>query len=149
MTGDKAVELINEWLNLAKEVGDMNLNRMEYDEERYNYAMDRMDVIRKEINESVSNKVGYIYDQLEKKEQLNQQVKQLKARKSQEERKARTKRLIEIGAAVESVLNRPIEHDELPKLIDFLKTQEQRGHFFSKAMNKDSQNYNSNNDKQD
>ena len=37
MTGDKAVELINEWLNLAKEVGDMNLNRMEYDEERYNY----------------------------------------------------------------------------------------------------------------
>lgn len=85
----------------------------------------------------------------EKKEQLNQQVKQLKARKSQEERKARTKRLIEIGAAVESVLNRPIEHDELPKLIDFLKIQEQRGHFFSKAMNKDSQNYNSNNDEQD
>ena len=38
MTGDKAVELINEWLNLAKEVGDMNLNRMEYDEERFNYA---------------------------------------------------------------------------------------------------------------
>lgn len=51
MTGDKAVELINEWLNLAKEVSDMNLNRMEYDEERYNYAMDRMDVIRQEINE--------------------------------------------------------------------------------------------------
>ena len=51
MTGDKAVELINEWLNLAKDVGDMNLNRMEYDEERYNYAMDRMDVIRKEIND--------------------------------------------------------------------------------------------------
>lgn len=49
MTGDKAVELINEWLNLAKEVGDMNLNRMEYDEERYNYAMDRMDVIREKI----------------------------------------------------------------------------------------------------
>ena len=76
----------------------------------------------------------------EKKEQLNQQVKQLKARKSQEERKARTKRLIEIGASVESVLGRPIEHDELPKLIDFLKTQEQRGHFFSKAMNKQNEN---------
>ena len=51
MTGDEAVELINEWLNLAKEVSDMNLNRIEYDEERYNYAMDRMDVIRQEINE--------------------------------------------------------------------------------------------------
>lgn len=64
MTGDKAVELINEWLNLAKEIGDMNLNRMEYDEERYNYAMDRMDVIRQEINEypelakQMDNKVG-------------------------------------------------------------------------------------------
>lgn len=51
MTADEAVALINEWLELAKEVGDMNLNRMEYDEERYNYAMDRMDVIRQEINE--------------------------------------------------------------------------------------------------
>lgn len=51
MTGDEAVELINEWLNLAKEVSDMNLNRMEYDEGRYNFAMDRMDVIRKDIQE--------------------------------------------------------------------------------------------------
>lgn len=51
MTEDKAVELINEWLNLAKEVGDMNLNHMEYDETRYNYAMDRMNVIRQEIND--------------------------------------------------------------------------------------------------
>lgn len=51
MTGDEAVELINEWLNLAKEVGDMNLNRMEFDEDRYEYAMKRMDVIREKINE--------------------------------------------------------------------------------------------------
>lgn len=51
MTGDQAVALINEWLELAKEVSDMNLNRMEYDEERYEYAMNRMDVIRQEINE--------------------------------------------------------------------------------------------------
>ena len=41
MTGDEAVELINEWLNLAKEVSDMNLNRVEYDEDRYNFAMDQ------------------------------------------------------------------------------------------------------------
>lgn len=51
MNENTAVELINEWLNLAKEVSDMNLNRMEYDEERYNFAMDRMDVIRKKIQE--------------------------------------------------------------------------------------------------
>lgn len=51
MTADEAVALINEWLNLAKEVGDMNLNRMEFDEDRYEYAMKRMDVIREKINE--------------------------------------------------------------------------------------------------
>lgn len=49
MTGDQAVELINEWLELAKEVGDMNLNRIKYDENRYEYAMKRMDVIREKI----------------------------------------------------------------------------------------------------
>ena len=49
MSEDKAVELIIEWLNLAKEVSDMNLNRMEYNEERYEYAMERMDVIREKI----------------------------------------------------------------------------------------------------
>lgn len=51
MTEDKAVALINEWLELAKEVGDMNLNRIEYNEERYNYAMTRMDVIREKVQE--------------------------------------------------------------------------------------------------
>lgn len=51
VTEDVAVELINEWLELAKEVGDMNLNRIEYDEDRYEYAMSRMDSIRKLIND--------------------------------------------------------------------------------------------------
>jgi hypothetical protein len=30
MTGDKAVELINEWLNLAKEVGDITMQWIEW-----------------------------------------------------------------------------------------------------------------------
>ena len=51
MNENTAVELINEWLELAKEVSDMNLNRVEYDEDRYNFAMDQMDVIRKKIQE--------------------------------------------------------------------------------------------------
>ena len=62
MNEDKAVELINEWLTLAKEVGDMNLNRMEYDEDRYEYAMSRMDVIRQEIND--------YHEQMLKKERI-------------------------------------------------------------------------------
>lgn len=32
MNEDKAIQLINEWLELAKEVGDMNLNRTEFNE---------------------------------------------------------------------------------------------------------------------
>lgn len=69
--------------------------------------------------------------------QLKAQEKSLKAKQSQAERKARTKRLIEIGGAVESVLGSPIEKENLPKLIDFLKQQEERGQYFSKAMGKE------------
>lgn len=49
MTEDRAVELINEWLNLAKEVEDMEASQVEFNEERYKYAMARMDMIQKEI----------------------------------------------------------------------------------------------------
>lgn len=51
MNDDKAVELINEWLELAKEVGDMNLNRMEYNETRYNKAIQRIEEIRAQVEE--------------------------------------------------------------------------------------------------
>ena len=57
--------------------------------------------------------------------------------RKEEERKIRTHRLIEIGAAVESVLGRCIELEEIPKLIAFLNKQEANGKFFSKAMQKD------------
>ena len=70
----------------------------------------------------------------ENQKQLKAQEKALKAKQAQQERKIRTKRLIEVGAAVESVLGRPIEKEDLPNLIAFLKLQEQRGNFFSKAM---------------
>ena len=65
------------------------------------------------------------------KEELKMKEKKLLAQKASEER---TKRLIEIGAAVESVLKQPIEKEDLPKLINFLEQQEERGNYFSKAM---------------
>ena len=71
-----------------------------------------------------------------KESQIHERIKALKQRKREEERKARTHRLIEIGAEVESVLGRSIEKEDIPKLIDFLETQERRGNFFSKAMEK-------------
>lgn len=67
-------------------------------------------------------------------EQLKAKEKALKAKQAQAERKARTKRLIEIGGAVENVLGCPIPKEDLPKLIAFLNQQENRGNFFSKAM---------------
>ena len=70
----------------------------------------------------------------EKQRQLKEQEKKLRAQQSQTERKARTKRLIEIGATVESVLGKPITKDDLPKLKSFLEQQEERGQYFSKAL---------------
>ena len=82
---------------------------------------------------------------LEKKEQesieatkkLIAQRKELEKRKKAEESKKRTHRLCQIGGAVESVLGCPMEEEDLPKLIGFLKRQETNGKFFSKAMQKE------------
>lgn len=73
--------------------------------------------------------------ELQKKQaQLKQQEKELKQRISKENRKADAHRKIEIGGAVESVCRIHIEKEDLPKLLSFLKNQEQRGHYFAKAM---------------
>jgi len=81
-------------------------------------------------------------DDIQKKmEQLKAQEKALKQKRSADERKQRTKRLIEIGGAVESVLKKSlgeydglIEKEDLPALISFLEKQEERGHYFSNAI---------------
>ena len=65
------------------------------------------------------------------------QKKELLKRKKAEESKKRTHRLCQIGGAVESVLGAPIEEEDIPKLIGFLKRQEANGKFFSKAMQKE------------
>ena len=72
-----------------------------------------------------------------KQEQMNARKKQLQKREAAENRKARTKRRIIIGAEVEKILGKPIEEKDLPKLVRFLESQEARGHFFSKAMAED------------
>ena len=78
---------------------------------------------------------GEMIAEIEKKqEQMNARKKQLLKRETAENRKARIKRLIMIGAEVEKILGRPIEEKDLPKLIRFLENQEARGHFFSRAM---------------
>ncbi len=72
-----------------------------------------------------------------KQEQMNALKRQLQKREAAENRKARTRRLIMIGAEVEKILGNPIEEKDLPRLIKFLESQETRGHYFSKAMAED------------
>lgn len=70
----------------------------------------------------------------EKQKQLKAQERKLKAQQTQEERKKRTKHLIEIGGAVYSVLGDSYQEGDVEKLIAFLKQQDQRGNYFSSAM---------------
>ena len=72
-----------------------------------------------------------------KQEQLKAQEKELERRQSAEKRKKRTKRLIELGGIIESVLGRETNDDDKIKLMNFLKKQETNGRYFTRAMNAD------------
>ena len=79
-----------------------------------------------------------INELIERQEQLKAQEKALRKRQSEEERKKRTRRLIELGGIVESVLGRPTTDQDKVRLLYFLQLQERNGSFFSKAMNDES-----------
>ena len=72
-------------------------------------------------------------ESLEKAKRYAAQKKELLKRKKAEESKKRTHRLCQVGGAVESVLGAPIEEEDIPKLIGFLKKQEANGKFFFKG----------------
>jgi hypothetical protein len=74
---------------------------------------------------------------LEKSKRYSAKAKELKRKQAEEERQKRTHRLCQIGGAVESVLGRAIEPEELPKLINFLNQQETNGKYFSRAMQRE------------
>ena len=76
-------------------------------------------------------------ESLEKAKKYAAQKRELQKRHKAEESKKRTHRLCVIGGAVESVLGCPIEEEDIPKLIGFLKRQEANGRYFSKAMQKE------------
>lgn len=76
----------------------------------------------------------------EKKKQLKEQEKKLRAQQSQAERKLRTKHLIEMGAAIYSVLGDEYHDGDKEKMIAFLKEQDRRGSYFSTAMGRPKKN---------
>lgn len=63
-----------------------------------------------------------------RQKQLAIQIREAETKLKEQDRKARTHRLIEVGASVESVLGQ-INHDELPALIGILKELDQTGLF--------------------
>ncbi len=68
---------------------------------------------------------------------IEEQKKILEKQKKTAERKADAHRKIEVGATVESICHIPIEKEDLPKLVSYLKAQEAKGFYFSTAMGYD------------
>ena len=57
---------------------------------------------------------------------IRAEKRRLQNREREKERKARTKRLIEIGAVMEHVLGHPIEHGDLPALQEAIEQLRQQ-----------------------
>ena len=70
-----------------------------------------------------------------RQEQLKTRERAMRKKHAEEERKKRTRRLIELGGIVESVLGRDTTEEDKMRLLNFLKRQETNGRFFTKAMN--------------
>ena len=91
---------------------------------------------RRSLDERIHDKDVLMQQALSKVKEYEAQIRQLEKRKKEEERKARTHRLITIGGVVSFVLGRDfVEGDDI-RLMNFLKQQERNGSYFSKAMNK-------------
>ena len=88
------------------------------------------------LEERILEKDARMQKAMEKARQYAAQKRQLERRQKEADRKLRTRRLIEIGASVESVLGREFVEDDIIRLMNFLKQQEKNGGFFSKAMEK-------------
>ena len=92
---------------------------------------------KKSFDERIDAKDSEIKKYREKAEQLMAQKKQLEKQKKDADRKARTRRLIVIGATVEKVLGREFKDDDDIRLANFLRLQEHNGGYFTKAMETD------------
>lgn len=92
---------------------------------------------KRTLEERMTDKQKQLDEMLEKAKAYQEQLKVLQAKKKAEDRRIRTHRLIEIGAVCESVLGCTIEKEDLPKLMEWLQSQEDKGRYFSRALGKD------------
>lgn len=89
-----------------------------------------IDTSKKRIRKTSEEKISEYENQIK---QLQAKVKQEKAKASADERKKRTKQLIELGSVIYSYLGGYRDGDK-ELLAAFIKSQDDRGDFFSKAM---------------
>ena len=91
---------------------------------------------KKSFDERIAELDSKAQTAFEKGKQYEAQKRNKKKKKKAEERKKRNHLLIEIGAAVESLMDRPVQEGDDIRLLNFLKRQEANGRFFTKAMEK-------------
>ena len=85
---------------------------------------------RKTLEERESD----LKDLREQIKKMQDKAREMSKQNKVQERKERTKRLIEIGAVVEKVYGKAIEKKLLPYLEEFLEKQNERGNYFTKAL---------------
>lgn len=110
----------------------------------------------KDLQQQYDEKAKMLERQRQKTKAMEENLKKIGARIKENDRKARTKRLIELGAQIESisgspeaaasaakmisviknVLGRDLTERDPELLFDFLQKQENNGQFFTNAMSK-------------
>lgn len=80
---------------------------------------------KKSFDERIAELDSKAQTAFEKGKQYEAQKRNLEKRKKAEERKKRNHLLIEIGAAVESLMDRPVQEGDEIRLLNFLKRQDQ------------------------
>lgn len=93
-----------------------------------------MNDYRRTLDERVAEKQKHLNEMMIKVKQHEEQLKALEAKRKEKQRKERTHRLIEVGAAVESVVGGPISSEMLPRLIVFLRNLEAQDKLLSRAI---------------
>jgi hypothetical protein len=89
----------------------------------------------KTFEERMDEKDEQIQKHLAIVKQIKEQKKDLEKRRKEKERRERTRRLIQIGAVAEKVLDRPFTEDDHIRFMNFLQRQENNGKYYSRAMN--------------
>lgn len=87
------------------------------------------------LDERVNEKEAQLNKTLQKANQYKAQLKKLKARQSDEERRRRTHKLIVAGGALAAVYGKVLEEDEVAEVAEFL-TQQMRSGIFMIGMPK-------------